>query len=173
MEYISQQIHRISPRNIVIICIGINILSTVFVGLLIIVFGNQSSYLQFGPNENLLFLGIAIDDYYRYLALLALIAFIQLTSVIYVELASPIISFNVYDPNVKNIENFTKNELHFLTNLGFTISGVKNVLSILLSVSQVDIALWNTIVFEIFCVFTVRFLLNKKTFVPSVVNHVV
>lgn len=153
-----------TPRNTVIVCILINLMSTAFVGLLIAFSARRSPYLQFGPNESLFFLGTAVDTWWLYGLLLILIVFIQLTSVVYTELASPVIYFNVYNPNVKHVSRFSKNQLHLLANTGYTISAVKGVLSILLSVAQIDIALWNVLVFEFFCVFTVRWLLNKKTF---------
>lgn len=159
-----EQIHSLSPKSIVVICTIVNIIVTILVGFFIISFSQQSPYLQFGPSDTLVFIGVAINTWLKYASFLAFIAFIQFTNVVYAELAGPIVSFNVYDPNTEHVNCFTKNELQILANVGFTTNGIKTVLSTLLSVTQIDLALWNVVVYEVFCIFTVRFLLNKKTF---------
>ncbi len=56
------------------------------------------------------------------------------------------------------------NELNFLANTMYFVNGLRGVCMVVISISQIDIALISVIVSEITSIWTVRLLLNEKTF---------
>ena len=83
------------------------------------------------------------------------------------EIGSPILGFNVYNPDKKIITDFTKNELNFLANAMWMINGVRGVISVVITITQFDLALSSVLLSEIASIFTVRFLLNEKEFIKN------
>ena len=80
------------------------------------------------------------------------------------EIAEPILAFTIYNPDKKNIDNFGKNELQFYGNTLYFIDSIRYVFTIMLAVTQIDIALFDALIGELTTVFTIRMLLNEKTF---------
>lgn len=83
------------------------------------------------------------------------------------EIGSPVLGFNVYNPDKKVITDFTKNELNFLANAMWLTNGVRSVFSVVASVSQIDLALCSVFISELASIITVRLLLNEKEFPPK------
>ena len=82
-------------------------------------------------------------------------------------MAHPILGFSIYNPDKKIITEFTKNQLQVYGNLMYLIDSVRGVFTILVTISQVDIALVGVLVSEITGIFTIRMLLNEKQFIPK------
>jgi hypothetical protein len=80
------------------------------------------------------------------------------------EIASPILGFNIYNPDKKVITEFSKNELQILANTMWFINSITNSLFVMITISQIDIALLRTLYSEITTIFTIRMLLNEKEF---------
>ena len=80
------------------------------------------------------------------------------------EIANPIISFNIYNPDKTVIEDFSKNELQIYGNLLYGIDATKQVFLIMVSITQIDIALVSMFASELASIVTIRMLLNEKTF---------
>ena len=99
--------------------------------------------------------------------LLLFIAIFRIIKVIVTEIADPILSFTIYNPDKKNIDNFGKNELQFYGNTLYFIDSIRYVFTIMIAVTQIDIALFDTLIGELTTVFTIRMLLNEKTFTNS------
>ena len=99
--------------------------------------------------------------------LLLVIAIVKISDVLIQEIGSPIIGFNIYNPDKKIIKEFTKNELQFYGNSMYLINAIKAVLLIMVSISQIDIALWGVFVSETASIFTIRMLLNEKKFLKE------
>ena len=91
-----------------------------------------------------------------------LIAFFNISQVIITEIAHPILHFSIYNPDKKEIIDFTKNELQFYANSMYMVDSIRNALMIMITISQVDIAVFGAIVSEIAGIFTVRKLLDEK-----------
>jgi hypothetical protein len=92
------------------------------------------------------------------------IALIKGCDVLVNELGSPILGFRVYNPDKKNIDDFNKNELNFLANSMWFTNSFRNILMAVITVTQIDIAFSGMFISEIVSIFTVRHLLNSKTF---------
>ena len=147
------------------ICVLSNLLLLAFVITLILIFrDDNSTYLRWGPQQDLIIISVAINNMTKYFLLLGVIAIIKISDVVIAEIASPIIGFNIYNPDKKIITEFTKNELQFYGNSMYLINAIKAVLLIMVNISQIDIALWGVFVSETTSLFTIRMLLNEKEF---------
>ena len=147
------------------ICVLSNLLLLSFVISIILVFkDDNSTYLRWGPQDDLIIISVAINNMTKYFLLLGIIAIIKISDVVIAEIASPIIGFNIYNPDKKVITDFTKNELQFYGNSMYLIDAIKAVLLIMVNISQIDIALWGVFVSETTSLFTIRMLLNEKEF---------
>lgn len=136
--------------------------------LIIIIFKlcgkGKSDYWNFGPNDKLVIINIEINTYFKYIILLIMIAILKMMNVVISEIANPIIGFNIYNPDKKIITEFTKNELQLYGNTMYLIDAVRNVLMVMVSISQIDVALFGVIISEFTSIFTIRMLLNEKKF---------
>ena len=136
--------------------------------LIITIFNtHKSKYLTFGPNNHLILIGVQINTLSRYIVLLLFISFLKSTKCVIDEVAHPIIGFNIYNPDKKVIKDFGKLELQIYGNSMYFIDNVRKVFMIMLSISQIDIALFSVLVSEITSIFTIRMLLNEKKFVKD------
>ena len=97
-----------------------------------------------------------------------LVVIIVLNSVIdmlITEFAQPILGFNIYNPDKKVITDFkSKQELQLLANLYWAFNNLRSVFTMLISITQVDLALIKWGVLEITAVYTINTLLSKKRF---------
>lgn len=149
-------------------CVLGNFLILILVFSLVIRFNdNRSKYWRFGPYSDLILISVVIDNWTKYSLLLVLVAILKVSECIISEVAHPIIGFNIYNPDKKEITEFTKLELQFYGNSMYTIDSIRRVLMIMMSITQVDIALWGVITSEITSIFTIRMLLNEKSFKPT------
>ena len=49
----------------------------------------------------------------------------------------------------------------------YLIDSIRNVFMIMLTISQIDIALWGVLISEFTSIFTIRYLLNEKKFLKN------
>ena len=49
----------------------------------------------------------------------------------------------------------------------YFIDSIRNVFMIMLTISQIDIALWGVLISEFTSIFTIRYLLNEKKFLKK------
>lgn len=133
--------------------------------IIIGIFSNKSGkYWNFGPNENLIIISVKIDNWTKYSILLTFIAFLKSTKCIIAEIAHPIIGFNIYNPDKKVITEFTKIELQVYGNSMYLIDNIRYVFMIMITISQIDVALWGVFIAEFTSIFMIRYLLNEKKF---------
>ena len=154
-----------TPKNKLIICILGNAAILCCVILTVIILKDDSSkYFRIGPNDDLIIISVLINNYWRYLALLTFITIINTGDVLVQEVGMPVLGFNIYNPDKKHITDFNKNELQIMANTMYTISSFKEVLMMVVAISQIDIALWGVFVANAASIITIRLLLNEKTF---------
>jgi hypothetical protein len=80
------------------------------------------------------------------------------------EIANHILGFSIYNPDKKVINDFSKNELQLLANTMWFINGLIGTLFVMVTISQIDIALLRTLYSDVTTIFTIRMLLNEKEF---------
>ncbi len=143
-----------------------------FISLLLIigsiwVTDTNGAYWTIGPNDNLIVVSVKIDTWKKYIGLLAIISLVQIIKIAASEIGDPILGFTIYNPDKKVIKGFTKNEIQILANSSYMISSIRSVFMTVVTLSQIDVALWSVIIAEVTTFFTVRILLNGKKFVEE------
>ena len=83
------------------------------------------------------------------------------------ELGEPVLIFNVYNPDKKVITDFTRKQLLIYANLFFLISNTRSVFDILITVTQIDIAIFSIVLEQIVSMCTVCVLVKEKRFDPN------
>lgn len=147
-------------------CIFINALSLFVLIVFCICFSeNNIPFMKLGPQSTLVVLGITVNTWTRYCFLQLFICCFQVTDVIVNEFANPILGFNVYNPDKKEITEFTKFQLQFYCQSMWFITNLKTALLLLVSISQIDIAISKVVYAEITSIYTIRTLINSKVFV--------
>jgi len=127
--------------------------------------------MKYGPQPSLIILGVTINTWDRYLVLQFLIMSFQMTDTIVNEFASPILGFNVYNPDKHHITEFTKFQLQFYCQSMWFVNNIKSALMLLVSISQIDIAISKVVYAELASIYTIRTLINQKTFGPTETNN--
>ena len=149
-------------------CVFFNFLLLVLLVFLLQIFERQGNgYWNFGPNENLIVISIKIDSWYRYWVLLIFTSIFNISQVLISEIALPILNFSIYNPDKKEIVEFTKKELQFYANSMYMIEAIRNALMVMMTISQVDIAIFGALVREITGIYTVKKLLDEKVFIQK------
>ena len=126
---------------------------------------SMSNYMQFGPSQSLNVVGLVIDTWRSYIIFVVAIVLFRIAQTWVHEIAHPIIGFRIYDPDKTVIDDFTRYELQLYGNLMYLFDSVRSVFMTLMSITQIDIALWGTIAAEVTSVFTIHRLLKAKKFV--------
>ena len=145
-------------------CICANILVVVVLISTIILLGHDNPYLRIGPNVSLIILGIRIDTWIKYLMLQVFVAINEILDVGLTEIGYPFLILQVYDTDKKKIHDFTRVELQIYTNIYYIIGSVRSVFTLLITLSQVDIALLKVIYGESITIYTIRQMLKHKVF---------
>jgi hypothetical protein len=149
-------------------CIFINFILLFIIIIFISIFKESNDkYFRIGPNDDLSIMSVKINSIKRYILLQIFIAFTEITRVIINEIASPILGFNIYNPDKKVITEFGKNELQIMANCMWIINSLISTLYILVSISQLDVAILKVIYSELASIYTIRLLLNEKQFVKQ------
>ena len=147
-------------------CVIFNIFLFIII-IIVIAFckDDDSTYINYGPNDELSVLNVKIDNIKKYMILQLFLLFIEFSRVFINEIASPLLAFSIYNPDKKIITDFTKNELQLLANLLWLINSLISTLFIMITITQIDIAVLRVIYSEITTIITIRLLLNEKEFI--------
>jgi len=147
-------------------CVILNlILFLIILFVVMICKDNNNYYMTYGPNENLYVLSIKINTPQKYIFLQFFLLFVEFSRVFTNEIASPILGFNIYNPDKKIITEFTKNELQLLANMMWLINSLTGAIFVMITISQIDIAILRTVYSEMTTIITIRMLLNEKKFI--------
>lgn len=145
-------------------CILGNLTTLIGVVVLIFIYNDDNKFMRFGPNNNLTIISVKIDTWLKYSVVLFCIALIDVVQVVSEDIAGPILGFTVFNPDLTHVKGWDRIELQFYANSMFTIGSLRRAFMIFISIGQVDISLFNVLVQEATTCYTVRLLLNKKTF---------
>ena len=145
-------------------CIAGSAILTLATLLLTIIFADNG-WFSFGPSSNLIIAGVVIDTPEKYYVLVSIIVFNSIIDMLISEFAQPILGFNIYNPDKKVITDFSsKRELQILASLYWAFNNLRGVFTVLISITQVDLALIKWGVLELTAIYTVNTLLSKKRF---------
>jgi len=145
---------------------GIGANALLFVGIMGFVLCNHesSTYIQFGPNDNLNIMGYVVNSWKKYFLLQVFLAVVQGTDVAVNEIVSPILQFNIYNPDKKKITEFSRPELQVYANIHYMINAMRGAVMVIVTISQFDVAILQVLYGQIVSFFTIRLLLNEKKF---------
>jgi hypothetical protein len=152
-------------RSRIVNAFYLNLFVVIIIIVVIICFNDTStSYMKVGYNDNLIILGIKIHTFERYIGLLVAITAMDACDTYVSDLIFPYINNNVRDNNVKHIREFTRFETQILTNTTFLSFSIRYALFYVVSITQIDIALYRVFVCEATCIYTTYIQLKDKTF---------
>lgn len=157
-----------TPQQRLKLCIIGQFVLLISVVIPIVLLANkQSTFYKFGPNEDLIIISIKINTWLRYGILLIYVFIFRVCKVFITELGMPILSFNIYDPNRKKVEGFTRNELQIQANTMYMLNAIRYALTLQLAIIQIDIALISAIFSELASIPTIYILLKDKEFIKN------
>jgi len=160
---------KLTPKQRLKICIIGQLLLLIGVVIPSILLANKESiYYRFGPQENLIIISIKINTWTRYCVLIVYIITIRVCKVFVTELGMPILNFNIYNPNQKIIEGFTRKELQIQANLMYMMDAISYVFTLQLAIIQIDIAIISCLFSELASIPTIYLLLKDKEFVDEI-----
>lgn len=133
----------------------------------------KDKYMKVGPSPDLMLLGIKIDTWGKYTVLQVLLFIFQIADTVVQEFANPILGFNIYNPDKKDITDFTRFQLQFYAQSFWFVNSVKSALMLLISVTQIDLAISKVLYSELAGIYTIRVLISEKNFVstPDIENQ--
>lgn len=157
-----------SPLKKVSWCLFLNALLLVIVTFVVVALRDESStYFRFGPQQNLVAISVRIDTWNRWFCLVVLIILVRAVETVVNEVGGPILAFRIYNPDCREVKDFTYNQLSFLGNAMWLCSGIRGVFSIMISITQIDLAIIGVVFSEIVSFFLVRGLLLEKKFITN------
>ena len=124
----------------------------------------ESKYFRYGWHDDFILVSVPINDRPRYICAVIFVVLTRAGEVFIGEIANPIISFNIYNPDKKIITDFTKNELQFYGNTLYIIDSTRYIFKVMVMVTQVDLAFISMLSGEAVSFITIRMLLNEKEF---------
>ncbi len=147
------------------LCIYVNI-GILFLSILsFFVFNNvSSSYFSIGWSDNFIFVSVIIDTPLKYFILCLFIIILNVSEIFLNDLASPLIQFSTYNPYKIDINDFSRFELEAYSNVIFFIQICKRFLIVVVTLSQIDIAVISLVSSQISASFVIHYLLDQKKF---------
>ena len=124
----------------------------------------DSKYFRYGWHDDFILISVPINNKSRYISAVIFVVLTRVGEVFIGEIANPIISFNIYNPDKKVITDFTKNELQFYGNTLYVINSTRYIFKVMVLVTQIDLAFISMLAGEAISLFTIRLLLNEKEF---------
>jgi hypothetical protein len=147
------------------LCLFLNSCLVLFIGFYITNFAAESKYFRFGPSDDFIFISVQIDTTQKYCSLLTLIFVNDVVRVIIQEFGDPVLYMNVYNPDKKEITEFSKLQLYFYANSMFLVNNIRYIFTLLISITQIDIALFSVLIEQLVVIITIKMLLDEKKFI--------
>ncbi len=147
------------------LCLFLNSCLVLFIGFYITNFAAESKYFRFGPSEDFIFISVQINTTQKYCSLLTLIFVNDVVRVIIQEFGDPVLYMNVYNPDKKEITEFSKLQLYFYANSMFLVNNIRYIFTLLISITQIDIALFSVLIEQLVVIITIKMLLDEKKFI--------
>jgi hypothetical protein len=153
-----------TPRRKLVWCLTGNVFVLAVVCAVVFFCATEGTYWRFGPHDDLVIISVKIDTWRKYGLLLGLIAIVESSRIVVEEIGMPVLGFSIYNPDKKVVSEFSKNELQFFANAMFLVSAIRAVLLVMVQISQLDVAIWGVMISQAASAFTIRHLLNEKSF---------
>lgn len=130
------------------------------------IYGGKEHYALFGPRDDFRILNVTIDTSEKYVALLVVLAIINMLLVFVNKVAIPAIKMTVSNPLVTEIYGIRRLELETLANYIMSIDTFIDLFSFMLLITKLDILIFCGLMKVISIIVMNRFLLSNKIFYP-------
>lgn len=151
----------------------LNISSSAILVVIVILgrtFGGEDSYIRFGPGTEdftLTVLSLNINSWLKWSGLVALLILLTITDVVISQTAMVTVYNAIYNPSVKNVTDFRSGSaLQLYAQLMYGINSIRYILSVKVSITQVDFALITAVATQLIGIGTIYMQIKKKTFEP-------
>jgi hypothetical protein len=134
-------------------------------------YDGAGTYVAMGPSDNLVLISVYVNTLPRYLMLQIFLMCYEFIKVITNDVANPIIGWSIFNPDKNRIRGISRNQLQFFANSLWLLDRMMAVFEILVTVTQIDIAILRGVYSEVVSIITIRWLLNKKVFDEDIGNH--
>ncbi len=121
-------------------------------------------YIRFGPSDDLVVVTVGIHTYEAYAILIIMIFFVNVGNTLVSEFGSTALNFLIYNPDKVSIEGFTRWELEVAGNLLYIITDMQKIFLVLVSITQIDIAVVSMVSRRVVSGIAIHVLLKKKQF---------
>jgi hypothetical protein len=146
-------------------CIFINIVLILVLCSSFFIFNNQeSSYFTWGWSDTFTFVSISINTPLKYIILCFFIMFFNISEILLNDIGYPLIHFSTYNPYQKNIDDLSRKDLELYSNIIFFIQTFKKLSQVLITLSQMDIAVISLLSYQVSAYFAISYLLDNKEF---------
>ena len=153
-----------SQKHRVQLCLFLNVTLLSLIAVLMVLFESDSGYFKLGPHQDFVLISVRINTMTRYIVLLVLTTVIKTTKVLVEDVATPILAFSIYNPDKRVITEFTKSELRFYATSSFLVNNLRYVFELMLTISQIDIAVFSVVMEQLVGMYTINMLLKDKIF---------
>ena len=144
--------------------------SILLLGLLIIfiiIYQNnvEDSYMRIGPGKKLNIMSFDIDTWSKWVLTVFIVSIVDVIDVLIAETAINTIYNDIYNPSVTEIINFSnERQLQMYTQIMYGINSLRYILTIKISVTQIDFAIITVIVSRLISIKTIHMNLLGKTY---------
>jgi hypothetical protein len=139
-----------------------------------VAYGGTDSYIRFGPgNEEypLVVLSVNIDSGAKYAGTVLILVLLAVCDVVISQTAMVTIYNNIYNVSVTNVTDFSsQTSLQLYAQTMYSINAIRYILSVKISVTQIDLALITAAASQLVSIKTIYMNLKKKTFNKEKLN---
>jgi len=127
-------------------------------------YDGAGTYIAVGPSDSLILMSVYVNTMSRYLMLQIFLISYELVRVITSDIANPIMGWSIFNPDKVRVRGISRIHLQFYANSFWLLNRLMSVFEILVTLTQIDIAILRGIYSELISIITIRWLLNKKVF---------
>lgn len=143
---------------------------TVLVGITTL-YDGAGTYVAMGPSDNLVLISVYINTIPRYLMLQVFLICYEFIRVVTNDIANPIIGWTIFNPDKKRVRGISRYQLQLFANSLWLLDRMMAVFEILVTLTQIDIAVLRGIYSELVSIITIRWLLTEKVFDEDIENQ--
>ena len=143
---------------------------TVLVGITTL-YDGAGTYVAMGPSDNLVLISVYVNTIPRYLMLQIFLICYEFIRVVTNDIADPIIGWTIFNPDKKRVRGISRYQLQLFANSLWLLNRMMAVFEILVTLTQIDIAVLRGIYSELVSIITIRWLLTEKVFDEDIENQ--
>ena len=134
-------------------------------------YDGAGTYVAMGPSDNLVLISVYVNTIPRYLMLQIFLICYEFIRVVTNDIADPIIGWTIFNPDKKRVRGISRYQLQLFANSLWLLNRMMAVFEILVTLTQIDIAVLRGIYSELVSIITIRWLLTEKVFDEDIENQ--